>query len=269
MRSDRQDDDGGNNENQKSGVGNMRVTLLVLFSSICFVPLADAWQENESVQTETPVTVQPVSRLEEDWWAERHEEKLQAKQQMESVDLVLIGDSITHSWETTGQQVWKKSFPDVATLNLGFSGDRTEHVLWRFANGQIDDIEPKAVMLLIGTNNTGHHLHDPADIAAGIKAIIEDLNTRLPNTQILLLAVFPYDQDPQSPRRKNNEAVNVLIAELHDGERVHYLDICEKFFDEDGEMTKEITPDFLHLSPAGYQIWADAVKPRLMELLEE
>ena len=245
----------------------MRLMVLVTLG-ICWVPAAEAWQENEPVQTETPVTVQPVSRLEQDWWAERHELKLQAKQEMESVDLVLIGDSITHSWETTGREIWEKSFPDVATLNLGFSGDRTEHVLWRLANGQVDDIQPQAVMLLIGTNNTGHHLHDPADIAAGITAIVEDLQTRLPETQIVVLALFPYDRDPESPRRKNNQAVNTLIDDLHDGERVHYLDICAKFFNEDGEMTEEITPDFLHLSPAGYQIWADAVKPKLMEVLE-
>ncbi len=245
----------------------MRTMVLLVFSYMCFVPTADAWQENESVQTEAPVTVQPVSRLEESWWAERHQAKLDARDQMESVDLVLIGDSITHSWETTGQDVWRNSYPDVATLNLGFSGDRTEHVLWRLENGELDGVQPKAVMLLIGTNNTGHHLHDPTDIAAGVKAIVEDLKTRLPESRVLLLAVFPCDKDPQSPRRKNNEAVNELICDLHDGQCVHYVDICERFFNEDGEMTEEITPDYLHLSPAGYQIWADAVKPTLMEVL--
>ena len=93
---------------------------------------------------------------ERDWWLPRHEEKLARKSKMEKVDIVMLGDSITHGWEKKGKSVFKKRFKGLQVLNLGYSSDRTEHVLWRLRNGEVEGISPKVVMLMIGTNNTGH-----------------------------------------------------------------------------------------------------------------
>lgn len=207
--------------------------------------------------------------MNEVWWKNRHELRMKEKESIGEMDLLLVGDSITQGWETTGKPVQEKAFGNLDLFNLGFSGDRTEHVIWRLQNGQVDGLKPAVTMVLIGTNNTGHNLDKPDDIAAGVKAIVDELRTRLPETKILLLAVFPYDEDPDSPRRKNNNAINDLIKNLNDDQAVHYLDICDMFFDEAGKMTREITPDFLHLSQAGYQIWADGVDAKIRQLMKQ
>ena len=121
-------------------------------------------------------------------------------------------------------------------------------------------------MLLIGTNNTGHKLDKPEHIAEGIQRILGELKTRLPESKIMLLALFPYDKDPASPRRKNNNAVNEIIQRYDDGKQVFFVDINDSLFDAEGNMTKEITPDFLHLSPKGYAIWANQVNGKVREL---
>ena len=213
-------------------------------------------------------TTKPIDRKDK-WWVDRHAAKLSLRDSMKTIDLVLLGDSITHSWESeAAAKVWKSSFGDLATLNIGFSGDRTEHVLWRLQNGAVDDISPKAVMIMIGTNNTGHDLDAPEDIADGVKAIVGELRQRLPESKLLLLGVFPCNKSSESKQRINNLQVNEIIKDYADDESVFYMDIGKAFFDESGEMTKKITPDFLHLSPAGYQIWADSVKAKLDELLK-
>jgi beta-glucosidase len=219
--------------------------------------------QESTLSSASRLATQAVSRLDQDWWKKRHESKLSEKQDMQQLDVLLLGDSITQGWETTGAEVWKQGFGDLTSLNLGFSGDRTEHVIWRLQNGEVDGLDPAAIMVLIGTNNTGHRLDPADDIAAGIKIILDELQTRCPNSRILLLSVFPYDRDSQSPRRRNNEALNGQIRHFHDGRRVFYHDIYDTFFDESGQMSAEITPDFLHLSERGYRIWAEGVRDPL------
>ena len=125
----------------------------------------------------------------------RHEAKLAERKAMGKVDLLMIGDSITHGWEDTGKQTWDKYYANRNALNLGFSGDRTEHVIWRFQNGAIDDIDPKLAVIMIGTNNTGHRQENAEHTAVGIKRIIYELQIRLPETKILLLGIFPRGAD--------------------------------------------------------------------------
>lgn len=244
-----------------------RIGLSVCCSLIC-CSTSNVCAQEESVTSDQLSTTTPLSRMDEAWWKERHDLRLADRASNEPLDLLLVGDSITQGCETTGKVVWEKTFGDLRSMNLGFSGDRTEHVLWRLQNGEVDGINPAVVMVLIGTNNTGHNLDKPKDIAEGVKAIVEELKSRLPNSRILLLAVFPYDKDPRSPRRKNNNAVNEIIQKFDDGQKVYYLDICKKFFDESGNMTKEVTPDFLHLSEKGYQVWADGVNEELRKLVK-
>jgi beta-glucosidase len=196
----------------------------------------------------------------------RHE-RFNARVQQGNVDLVFIGDSITEGWEGAGAEAWQNHYGGRNAVNLGIGGDRTQHVLWRLDHGNIDGISPKLAVLMIGTNNSG--TNSPEQIADGIKAIVARLRARLPETRVLVLGVFPRGADPSDARRQVNERTNQLIAGLGGGYRVHYLDIGPKFLAADGALSTDIMPDLLHLSPAGYQIWAEAIEEKVRELMGE
>ncbi len=181
-------------------------------------------------------------------------------------ELIFLGDSITAGWGGK-KDIWDKAFGPYKPANFGIGGDRTQHVLWRITNGELDGIKPKAVVLMIGTNNSGS---DPANgIAKGVTVIVETIRAKQPQAKILLLAVFPRgEKAAPNPGRDKLKQVNAIIAKLHDGQNIHFLDIGEKFLKPDGSLTKDIMPDFLHLSAAGYQIWADAIGPKVAELMK-
>ncbi|MBX3448846.1 MAG: GDSL family lipase [Planctomycetaceae bacterium] len=208
--------------------------------------------------------IKPVPR--EGGWMARHE-SFNKRVAEGNVDLLLIGDSITQGWEGAGKDVWAKYYTPRHAVNLGIGGDRTQHVLWRLDNGNIKGIHPKAAVLMIGTNNSGSNT--PEQIAEGITAIVQKLRKDLPETKILLLAVFPRGADKSDPRRQVNEATNAIVSKLDDGKMVYYLDIGPAFLADDGTLSKEIMPDLLHLSPKGYQIWAEAIEPKLAVLMGE
>ena len=203
------------------------------------------------------------------WWMPRHKEKLATLKSQEHVDLIMIGDSITHGWEGGGRKVWDQYYARRHALNLGFSGDRTEHVIWRLQNGEVDGIAPKLAIVMIGTNNAGHRQDKPEETAAGVKAIIEELRTRLPRTKILLLAIFPRGRDANDALRKLNDATNRILAGCADGEHVFWLDLQDEFLDADGVLPESIMPDLLHPNEKGYEIWAKAMEPMVRELLGE
>jgi lysophospholipase L1-like esterase len=179
-------------------------------------------------------------------------------------DLLFLGDSITAGWARQ-QAIWDKAFGSHKPANFGIGGDRTQHLLWRIQNGELDGITPKVAVLMIGTNNSAS---DPADgIARGVTKIVETIRTKSPKTKVLLLAIFPRGEMP-NPQREKLDQVNSTISKLDDGKNVFFLDIGAKFLQPDGTLTKEIMPDFLHLSAKGYQIWADAITPKLTQLLK-
>ena len=180
--------------------------------------------------------------------------------------LVFLGDSITAGWGGK-KDIWEKAFGAYTPANFGIGGDRTQHVLWRIQNGELDGIKPKACVLMIGTNNSGS---DSAEgIAKGVTAIVETIRAKQPQAKILLLAVFPRGEKVSpNPGRDKLKQVNAIIAKLDDGKNIFFLDIGDKFLQPDGSITKEIMPDFLHLTAAGYQIWADAISPKLAELMK-
>ncbi len=183
-------------------------------------------------------------------------------------NLVFLGDSITAGW---GRQpaIWEEAFGKYTPLNFGIGGDRTQHVLWRIENGELEVIRPKAVVLMIGTNNAG--TDSAEDIARGITTIVDTIKSKQPQAKILLLAVFPRGEKPTGKMGIANEKlkkVNEIIAKLGDGKTVHYLDIGGKFPVVDGALSAEAMPDFLHLSESGYRIWADAIGPKLAELMK-
>jgi len=199
-----------------------------------------------------------------DWML--HHERLVEAARKGGYNLVFVGDSITQGWGGSGRDVWARQYGRFKPLNLGISGDRTENVLWRLRHGEFDGLKPKAVVVMIGTNNV--RSNTGPQIAEGVTAIVKEIEQRSPSSRILLLGVFPRGHEPGTPERKKLAEVNEIISKLDDGKTVFYLDIGEKFLSPDGTISKEIMPDFLHPNAAGYQIWASAMAPKLAQLLK-
>lgn len=222
--------------------------------------------------------VTPVPRSAPAWWMPRHQAVLD-RVAKGNIDLLMIGDSITHGWENSGKAVWDKYYAPRNAANLGFSGDRTEHVLWRLENGEIENINPKLAVLMIGTNNSGGDQYTPEQIADGMKAIVCKLRTKLPETKVLILAIFPRgDAEQRKDKNKGavfndqwakNDKASELASKLADGKTVFFLNINKSFLDEKGELTREIMPDLLHPKEKGYQLWAEAMEPTVARLMGE
>ncbi|HRE79659.1 MAG TPA: platelet-activating factor acetylhydrolase IB subunit [Opitutaceae bacterium] len=213
--------------------------------------------------------IEPVPRDEK--WVGRHDGFVQIAK-AGGVDVLFVGDSITDGWRTKGKLLWDGHFAPLKAANFGIGGDRTQHVLWRLRNGELDGISPKVVVLMIGTNNTGFEKdksprNTEKETIEGVTAVVKELRTRLPSAKILLLAVFPRGEKDSLARKQVN-AVNEGIAKLHDGGAVTYLDIGQRFLYPDGTLPKEIMPDLLHPNEVGYAIWADAIKAPLEKLLK-
>jgi beta-glucosidase len=241
--------------------------------SIANVRYQMSGQPNASCPDYKTVSVTPDKLNESwsvNWWTKRHEDKLaEARQLGKSAQVVFIGDSITHNWEKDGAPVWKRVYQPLNALDLGFGGDRTENILWRLQHGEVDGLDPKVAVLMFGTNNTGHRQEDPKTTAAGIKRNIAELQKRLPNTKILLLAIFPRGEKPDDKLRQINEQVNGIIAGFADNQKVFFLNINQAFLQPDGTLSREIMPDLLHPNESGYEIWAKAMAPTLARLLPE
>ncbi len=235
--------------------------LLALLTCLSFVGPSAVF----AAEAPTHDAVTAVPR-EEDWWTERQE--VINGRTKEQVDLLFIGDSITHGWEGDGKDVWAKYFAPRHAMNAGIGGDRTQHVLWRLQHGNLEGIRPKLAVLMIGTNNSNGEDNTATEIADGIKAIVTELRTKLPETKVLVLAIFPRGDKPNPQRDKISE-VNKQVAawDQIDGKNVIYFDFGDKFLAADGSLPADIMPDFLHLSPQGYEIWAEAIEPQVAEIV--
>lgn len=204
------------------------------------------------------------------WWGPRHEQKVkEAAARRDEIKLLMIGDSITHGWEGGGKKVWNDYYARRGAFNLGFSGDRTEQVVWRIQHGEVDGLNPKLAVIMIGTNNTGHRMDPPEEIAAGVKMIVDELRQRMPEMKILLLAIFPRSASPDDKMRVNNARADDIIKTFADGEHVVWLNINKTFLTDDGTLTKEIMPDLLHPKEKGYGLWAQAMEPTVKKLMGE
>lgn len=211
---------------------------------------------------------------------EKRHESFNVISKQGEAQLVFLGDSITHGWEGKGKAVWEKTWAPRKAANFGIGGDRTEHVLWRLDNGNFDGLKPKLVVLMIGTNNTGHqgrpqkeldgatYRCTPEQTAEGVKAILGRLEQKCPDAKVLVLAIFPRGADRNDAFRQQNEQANAIIRSFADGKRVHFLDIGAKFLEPDGTLSKTIMPDLLHPNEKGYEIWAAAVESKVRELLK-
>ena len=207
-----------------------------------------------------------------DWWIPRHEQKLAEIAALRAAhvepDVVFVGDSITHNWEKDGQAVWAANYAQYHALDLGFGGDHTENVLWRLQHGELDGYRAKVVVMMIGTNNTGDRMEDPATTAAGVRRLLDEIRRRQPDAKILLLAVFPRDEKPDSPLRKLNDRLNRTLVTFADERQVFFLDIDDALMNPDGTLSHDVMPDLLHPNDKGYAIWADQMAPTLQRLLD-
>ena len=187
------------------------------------------------------------------------------------IDLLFIGDSITDFWNRVGEKSWL-DFAPYHPANFGISGDATEHVIWRLTHGELDGIHPKVAVVMIGTNNFGRFRDEqPEWVAAGIKKILDLIHEKIPETKVLLLAIFPREDKPGAQGqqiRENIAKTNQIIAGYADGKRTRFLDIGKVFLDENGKIPSEIMPDKLHPSMFGYDRWYDAMKPTLDEMMK-
>lgn len=198
---------------------------------------------------------------------ERHQGFLRDIKKAEGkIGIVFLGDSITDGWRGAGKQEWDEHFGPFNPLNLGISGDRTQHVLWRLQNGELDGYKPKGFVIMIGTNNMGSNT--PEEIAAGNKAIVEEIQKKHPEAKILLLGIFPRSPKAIDPVRAKIKKTNELLAKIAEDKKIKFLDIGPKFLAEDGSLTKEIMPDYLHLSKKGYHIWAEAIEEELEAMVK-
>ncbi len=201
----------------------------------------------------------------EKWWRGQYQrinndiKKLDGK-----IDLVLVGDSITARW---GGESWKKHWGSYRAVNMGIGGDRTQNVLWRLDHGQLDGYKARVFVVMIGTNNLWDKKADPAEVADGIKAILDRIKAKQPQANILLLSIFPRGEKPNSGRDKIT-AVNNLISKFEGGQ-VSYMDISAKFLEADGTISKEVMNDSLHLAGKGFDIWAEAINDKVKELMNE
>jgi len=196
----------------------------------------------------------------------RHEQFLNRIKQGE-VGLLFLGDSITDSWPKAGEWSWLK-FAPYKPADFAVSGECTEDVLWRITHGELEGINPKVTVLMIGTNNIGHYQDEKAEwTAAGIQKIVETVHQKLPDTKVLLLGVFPRATS-NSPMRQKIAAINQIIRKLDDGKKTRFLDIGTVFLDAQGEIPKEVMPDGLHPSGHGYDLWYAAMNPLLTEMLK-
>lgn len=220
--------------------------------------------------------------------SKRHDAKVTAVKSG-NYDLVLIGDSITHTMGELGgkyeplKEVWKKHFAPRNAINLGYNGYRTEQILWNLQNGELDFVRsPKVALILIGTNNSDDRhfktVHTAEEIFAGTKAIVDLVKERHPTTKILVLRIFPRGGDGEkgvSPPAFNSSKQCIetcrrageLTKQLADGKQVFWLDVNQVFLRPDGTINIDLMWDLLHPSPSGAEAWAQAVAPTLAILM--
>jgi len=248
--------------------------LLPVVASLVFLTATESFAQdtNAAVPSTAIINTAIIPAPRDEKWMARHAGFVQEAQKG-GIDILFLGDSITDGWRNKGSNVWNKYYAPRRAANFGIGGDRTQHVLWRMEKGELDGIKPKVVVLMIGTNNTGKE-NDAGKIRntvletiAGVQAVVKELRAKLPDSKILLLAIFPRST-LDNPQRAQVALINTVIAKLDDGKTVRYLDIGPKFLGADGKVPEDIMPDFLHPNEQGYQIWADAMGPALDEMLK-
>ncbi len=193
------------------------LSLLVLVASLSMAMPRAVAQQPAAASAPQPSSLIPADRTDKGG-KERCETLLQRAQKSEPTKVLFVGDSITQSWEGPGRDAWQEHIAPLGALNLGNSGDRTEHVLWRLQQAPLTRLEPKHVVLMIGTNNLGHHTSNAAETLAGVQAVVKVLLEQCPKATVHVLEIFPRSAQ-FDPMRVVDQAVedaggNCRIADL-------------------------------------------------------
>lgn len=235
----------------------MKVHLL-LATALGMVNLAGSWM------------TRPTPRAGD--WMTRHQGFVSQAHQG-NIDVLFVGDSITDGWRHTGLRSWNQHFAMLKPANFGISGDGTQNVLWRLLNGELEVMQPKVVVLLIGTNNIpntdgpGASVTDVTtaeQVVEAVQLLITTIQAAQPQAKILLLGILPRGQF-ENPGRATIREVNRRLAAAEAG-NVRYLDIGDQFLDG-SRIPKELMSDFLHPTAKGYRVFAEAIRPTVLELL--
>lgn len=255
-----------------------RVIVIVLFAAVCAraADRAGAAGSKASLAVPTNTACRAIQRT--DWALPYHKGMLELKNK-DKIAVLFLGDSIMNDiWRSRsltyaervkegGNLVWQKYYDPLLAANFGISGDETGNLLWRITEGgALNGFHPKVVVLMVGINNLIRG-QTPEHTAEGITMVVGTVKSKLPDSRILLLGVFPCWQPATHPIREKVKRTNALIRSLHDGHHVFYLDIGHVFIEPDGNILKEKLQDTLHPSEKGYALWAEAMKPYLAELL--
>lgn len=185
-------------------------------------------------------------------------------------DIVFLGDSITEGWLSDGLSAWNRLAAHHLIRNLGISGDRLQHLLWRIENGELDGVSPKLVVLLIGTNNIG--VNTPEEITVGVAEIIRRIHSAVVGVQVLLVNILPRSYDSMVDGRKDSERLaveqaNDLIRRLENGRNIFFLEAWRSFLDDNENLRRDLMPDGLHLSQEGYAVFSKLLKQKIDVLL--
>ena len=224
-----------------------------------------------AIHAATPDPTVPVRRtIEYDWmsvaqWDQMHAEDV-AIAEKGGVDVLFLGDSITAGWANS--PIWANEIAPLHAANFGIGGDSTQNVLWRLQHGTIGNLQPRLVVLLIGTNNLGRDQHSPAEVVRGIQAILTQVKLAWPSTKILVYGIFPTEELPTAPVRAKIIEVNKTLLALDDGHQLFVRDIGQIFLEKDGTISKTVLGDFLHPIEEGYRRWANVMLPTIRELLK-
>jgi lysophospholipase L1-like esterase len=241
------------------------LTVFFILAALACAPLLSL------AQTPGPAD-KPAARNDDQTWVSKHAELLE-KAKRGDIELYFEGDSITRRWEATHQDNWRQNFAGWKAADFGAGGDRTQNVLYRLLNGELDGVNPKVIVLLIGTNNVGP---DPVkgddgplvrDVVKGIKACLNVMRKKAPGAKILLVGITPRNTNGSTAVMPTINWINKRIAKLADGKTIRFLNINDKLADKDGKLYEGMTDDGLHLTDKAYQLWADAMRPILIEWL--
>jgi lysophospholipase L1-like esterase len=195
-----------------------------------------------------------------EWWQNRHQAIINTDKS--NIDILFLGDSITQRWEDEGLDIWLQNFGENQALNMGFSGDKVQHLLWRISNGELENISPKITFLLIGTNNSQEKT--AIQIADGINKNIKQIIQKLPETKLIVFKIFPRGPENSLLREVTNQA-SEIVAKAVDNKKVFYIDINEHFLDINSNIPIDVMHDGLHLTSHGYEIWANTISHLLQE----
>lgn len=241
----------------------MKKALFAILAAVAVANLSAA--EFSSVIIPPEPRAKLVKSGKKHWWQSRLEaKKKQAQREGKKIDIVFVGDSITHFWErnAANKAVFNEFFGKYNVLNLGFSGDRTRHARWVVEeSGVMDGLEPRLIVVLIGTNNIGWKESDPKSTAEDIGNLVSSLRRKAADAKIVVFGIFPRGKTLKDRFRVRTDKVNAMLPSLADNKTVFYVDISDGFTDDKGLVIKQLMPDFLHPSPEGYRIWGKAVAP--------